>query len=354
MLAARLHAPRDLRVESAPDPGSPGRGEAIIRVSATGICGSDLHSYKNAKIGDTVVESPLILGHEFAGVVAAVGPESENGLFEPLRSGTRVAVDPAQPCGRCELCERGHPNLCRRLHFCGLWPDSGSLAEYIKMPARSCFPLPDDVDDETGALLEPLGIAIHGVDLGKVRVGTSVAVLGAGPIGQSILQVARLSGAEPVYVIDKFPWRLELARRFGGIPINCDQEDPVEAVRKATGGFGVDVAIEAAWADHSVQQAGDLTRLGGRVVLVGIPDEDRLELVPSGLRRKGLTVLFSRRMKHTYGRALKLVRSGRLDLKTFITHRFPLEDTTRAFAMNVDYRDNVVKIVIGPRGTGSR
>lgn len=346
MLAVRLHGPRDLRVERVRRPDPPGPGQALLRITAVGVCGSDLHTYQDARIGDTVVETPLILGHEFAAVVEAVGPESYDGNFQPLRPGTRVAVDPAQPCGRCEMCEQGHPNLCHRLHFCGTYPDPGSLSEYMLMPAHSCFPIPDAMDDAGAALLEPLGIAIHAVDLAKVRVADSAVILGAGPIGLYILQVMRLAGADPIYVIDQFPWRLALAARYGGVPINFRETDPVAAVREATAGRGVDIAIEAAWADHSIQWAAEMARLGGRLVLVGIPGPDKLEMKHSTARRKGLTIRLSRRMKHVYPRAIKLWASGAVDLTGVVSHRFPLERTPEAYALNEQYADNVVKIVI--------
>lgn len=346
MLAVRLHGPRDLRVERVPRPDPPGPGQALLRITAVGVCGSDLHTYQDARIGDTVVETPLVLGHEFAAVVEAVGPESYDGNFQPLRPGTRVAVDPAQPCGRCEMCEQGHPNLCHRLHFCGTYPDPGSLSEYMLMPAHSCFPIPDAMDDASAALLEPLGIAIHAVDLAKVRVADSAVILGAGPIGLYILQVMRLAGADPIYVIDQFPWRLALAARYGGVPINFRETDPVAAVKEATAGRGVDIAIEAAWADHSIQWAAEMARLGGRLVLVGIPGPDKLEMKHSTARRKGLTIRLSRRMKHVYPRAIKLWASGAVDLTGVLSHRFPLERTPEAYALNEQYADNVVKIVI--------
>ena len=346
MLAVRLHGPRDLRVERVPRPDPPGPGQALLRITAVGVCGSDLHTYQDARIGDTVVETPLVLGHEFAAVVEAVGPESYDGNFQPLRPGTRVAVDPAQPCGRCEMCEQGHPNLCHRLHFCGTYPDPGSLSEYMLMPAHSCFPIPDAMDDASAALLEPLGIAIHAVDLAKVRVADSAVILGAGPIGLYILQVMRLAGADPIYVIDQFPWRLALAARYGGVPINFRETDPVAAVKEATAGRGVDIAIEAAWADHSIQWAAEMARLGGRLVLVGIPGPDKLEMKHSTARRKGLTIRLSRRMKHVYPRAIKLWASNAVDLTGVVSHRFPLERTPEAYALNEQYADNVVKIVI--------
>lgn len=347
MLAARLHGPADLRVETIAPPDPVGAGEVLVRVKATGICGSDLHSYKHARIGDTVLKSPLTLGHEFAGVVEKVGPDSEDGLFQPIPAGTRVAVDPAQPCGRCEPCAQGNPNLCRRIHFCGLYPDEGSLAEWIKVPACTCFPVSDKIDYVTAALLEPLGVAIHAVDLAHLRVANSVAILGAGAIGLLILQVAKLAGADPIFVTDKLPWRLDVAKRFGGIAIDIAKDDPVDVVDKATRGRGVDAAIEAAWADTTIQNAADMARPGGRLVLVGVPDDDRVQIVHSTFRRKGLTIMMARRMKHVYPRAIQLVERGGLDLRGIVSHRFPLEKATEAFKLNANYEDRVVKVVIG-------
>jgi len=344
--AVRLHGPEDLRVEEVPHPGLPGYGDVLLRVTSTGICGSDLHTYEDGRIGDTAVQEPLTLGHEFGGVIEAIGENAEGGDFEPLTPGMRVAVDPAQPCGRCEMCDHGHQNLCRRLHFCGLYPDDGSLRRYMHVPAHTCFPIPDSIDDAGAALLEPLGVAIHAVDLAKIKVANSIAILGAGPIGLYILQMARLSGADPIFVSDKFDWRLARAEEYGAIPINCDSDDPVNFIQKATNGRGVDIAIEAAWSDHSVQQAAEMARLGGRLVLVGIPGPDKMEMKHSTVRRKGLTIRMSRRMNHTYPRAIQLAGSGKIDLTGVVSHRFPLEKTPEAFAMNKAYENNVVKVMI--------
>ena len=346
MLAARLHGPSDLRVEQVPRPGSPDCGKVLLRVRVTGLCGSDLHSYHDARIGDTRVEAPLILGHEFSGVVEAVGSESEDGNFELLKPGTRVAVDPAQPCGRCEACEHGHPNLCRRLHFCGNFPDGGSLCEWMHMPARSCFPVPDALDDIEAALLEPLGVALHAADLARVRIAESAAVIGAGPIGLLILQMLKMAGANPVFVSDKLPWRLKAAEKYGGVPIHFEQEKAAVRIQKETRGRGVDVAVEAAWADQSVEDAVESVRLGGRLVLVGIPSDDRLGLKHSVARRKGLTILMSRRMKHVYPRAISLATERRVDLQGLVSHEFPLARADEAFRLNAAYADNVLKVVI--------
>ncbi len=346
MLAARLHGPADLRVERVPYPGAPGRGEALLRVKTTGLCGSDLHSFQDARIGDTMVQAPLILGHEFAGVVEQVGAGALDGNFQPLKVNTRVAVDPAQPCGHCDLCEEGHPHLCRRVQFCGVYPDNGSLCEWVRLPAHCCFPLPKTLDYEEAALLEPLGVAMHAVDLARIKAGNRVAVLGAGPIGLLIVQAVKLAGAEPVFVTERFAWRLNLARRLGGRVFNCDREDVVQQVLEQTEGDGVDVTIEAAWAGVAVQQGAAMLRPGGRLVLVGIPSDDRLVLQHSTARRKGLTIKVVRRLRGTYPRAIRLAKSGRVKLRGLISHRFPLERAAEAFALNASYKNNVVKVII--------
>ena len=324
MRAARLHGPRDLRVEEVAAPEAVQPGDVLIRVKATGVCGSDLHTYLDGRIGDTQLESALTLGHEFAGVI-------EHGVAG-LPAGTRVAVDPAQPCHRCDLCERGHPNLCRRLHFCGLYPDDGSLADFIGVPAATCFPVPDGIDDAAAALLEPLGVALHATDLAKIRIGDRVAVIGAGPIGLLLIQTILQAGAAEIYVSDPLPWRVELAKKLGAQALPAHAE--------------VDVVFEAAWGGAAIGQAVELARPGGRVVLVGIPSEDQCLFKHSTARRKGLTIIFSRRMKHTYPRAIQLVASGRVDLKNLVSHRFPLARAAEAFALNATYHDNVTKIII--------
>ena len=346
MLGVRLHAARDLRVEQLSDPKPPSKGEVLIRVGSAGICGSDLHTYLDAQIGDTKLRAPLVLGHEFAGTVESVGEDALTEDLIRLERGMRVAVDPAQPCGICELCQRGHPNLCTSLHFCGLYPDGGCFCERIVMPARSCFPLPGELDLESGALLEPLGVALHAVNLARPTADESAVIVGAGPIGLLILQAATLAGMKPVYVVEQLPWRLSLVEKYGGIPIDSARTDAREKLMIQTLGRGVDVAFEAAWADSTIQLAAEMTRHGGRIVLVGIPREDQLTMNHSTARRKGLTILLSRRMKHTYPRAIDLVEKGLVDVKGIVSHRFPLTQLPQAFALNADYRDHAVKVMI--------
>lgn len=342
MQAARLYGPRDMRIETLPDPPPPAAEEVQMRVTAVGVCGSDLHTWAHGEIGDTKLQGPLILGHEFAGVIEAVGAEVTH-----LAVGQRVAVEPAQSCGQCEYCQIGHPHLCLRLHFCGLWPDDGALCERMNFPAEGCFPIPDSISDSDAAMLEVLGIAIHAVDLGKVRPARSVAVLGCGPIGLAIIQMAQVAGASPIYATDRLPHRLEAAKRYGADEtFNVDHVNATEEILQRSDGLGVHVAFEAAWADATVEQAATITRPAGRVVLVGIPAEDKLLMRASIPRRKGLTVLFSRRMKFTYPRAIELAKRGDVDLTSLVSHRFPLEETAQAFNLAETYGDGVLKAVV--------
>ena len=347
MQVARLHGPTDIRLADEPAPPPPAAGEVTLKIGAVGLCGSDLHMYETGRIGYTIASEPFVLGHEFMGRVIALGADALDGGHQPLRIGQRVAVEPAVPCWRCELCENGHPNLCPHHYFYGLFPEDGALRERMNVSARNCFPMPDSLSDEVGPLLETLGVAIHAIDLGKLRFASSVAVLGAGPVGLLIARLAVLAGAATVFVFDKFAWRLRMAKAWGAAhAFNVDDCDPADVVKDLTGGRGVDVAFEAAWADHSVQQAADMARYGGRLVLVGIPPDDKLRLKHSVARRKGLTIMMSRRMKHTYPRAIELASSGKVKLEELVSHRYELAQTAQAYASNAAYEPGINKVIL--------
>ena len=347
MQVARLHGPRDIRIADEPPPPAPERGEVTLRVKTVGLCGSDLHMYETGRIGYTVASEPFVLGHEFMGEVIALGEGALDGLHQPLKSGQRVAVEPAVPCWRCELCENGHPNLCPNHYFYGLFPEDGALRERMNVSARNCFPMPDALSDEVGPLLETLGVAIHAIDLSNIRIGGTVAVIGAGPVGLLIGRLALLAGASQVFAFDKFDWRLRVARSWGAShAYNVDDCDAADVVMDLTGGRGVDVAIEAAWSDHSVRQAAEMARYGGRLVVVGIAPDDKLELQHSVARRKGLTIMMSRRMKHTYPRAIQLASSGAVKLEELVSHLYDLADTSKAYASNAAYETGVNKVIL--------
>jgi L-iditol 2-dehydrogenase len=352
MQAARLYGPKELRLDTIPEPQPPQAGEVLVRVTAVGVCGSDLHTYLDGRIGSTSVKSPLVLGHEFAGIVEEVGADALDGNHQPLQVGQRVAIDPASPCWRCDMCEAGHPNLCHRLHFCGLYPDDGALREFMTYPARACFPIPDSITDAGGALLEPMGVALHAVNLAKLKLADSVAVIGCGPIGLMIMQLVKLSGAKPIYAFDCLNWRAAKAEALGATKaFNISDANAVTIINDLTRGHGVDVVFEAAWADASIGQAMEMAGMGGRVVLVGIPSEDAVGFKHSVARRKGLTIKMARRMKHTYPRAIQLVETSGVQLDSLISHRFTLAEADKAFALNAAYQDDVQKVVIDlPKG----
>jgi L-iditol 2-dehydrogenase len=322
MKAIRLHAPNDLRTHDEPLP-KPAQGEILVNIKAVGICGSDLHWFGEAGIGDARLRKPLVLGHEFAGVIAD-GP----------RQGERVAVDPAIPCGVCEFCRQGNPNLCEHMRFAGYGLEDGALRETIAWPDGCLFPLPDSLTDADGVMLEPLGVAIHAVDLGKLKVGMAVGVFGSGPIGLLILQLARLAGAQAVYATDVLSHRVDAARSLGATAAFLDHAgSSAQEVLAATGGRGVDRAFEVAGENEAIEAAFTAVKPGGRVILVGIPADDRTSFPASVARRKGLTIKLVRRMKFTYPRAIRLVESGLVDVRSLVTHTFPLEQAAEAFRL---------------------
>jgi L-iditol 2-dehydrogenase len=342
MKAARLHGPRDMRVDDGLSAAEPAPGEALIRVRAVGVCGSDVHFYVDGRIGDTPAPFPYILGHEFSGEIAALGP----GVSEPP-VGTRVAVDPAVPCERCEVCLDGNPNCCPSTRFPGSPPVQGALCEWYAHPAHLCVPLPANLDFADGAMLEPLGIGIHATTLAELKPGDSVAIIGAGPIGLLALQLALASGVRAAYVSEPVSERRELATQLGATTV-CDPQvdDPAAWLLEQTQGRGVDVAVEAAWGQEAVEQAVQMARPGGKVVVVGIPREDVTSFPNSPARSKGLTILMSRRMKSVHSRAIALVERGVVDLRALVTHRFPLERAGEAFELMASLQDGVCKPMI--------
>ncbi len=324
MKAVRLHAVGDLRMHEEPVP-FPADGETLVRVAAVGICGSDLHWYRQGGIGDARLAGPLILGHEFAGTTDA---------------GRRVAVDPSISCGECEFCRGGNPNLCKKIKFAGHGRQDGALREYLAWPGRACFPIREPLSFADGVMLEPLGVALHAVDLAHLRHEMRVAVLGCGPIGLLVLQLVRLFGVKHIFASEVLPHRLDAARSLGADECRRVEEQAVSL----DGIEPPDVVFECAGTNAAVETAVDILKPGGRILLAGIPDDDRISFRASVARRKGITLLHVRRMKHTYPRAIQLVENKLIDLRSLITHRFPLERTEEAFK-TAEKREGIKVIV---------
>jgi L-iditol 2-dehydrogenase len=316
MKAVRLHETGDLRIHDEPNP-IPRDGEKLIRVKAVGICGSDLHWFSEGAIGDAKLDQPLVLGHEFSG-------ETEDGQ--------RMAIDPAISCGRCEYCEHGNPNLCSNMFFAGHGRTDGALREYMAWPEKCLFPIPDELTYSDGAMLEPLGVAIHAVDLAHLKAGMTIGVFGCGPIGLLIIQLAKLSGAAHIVATDKLPHRVEAAKSLGvDYAILVADKQGGGEIRAAIESKGVDIAFETAGEQSAVDDAFAAVLPGGKIILAGIPDNNVTSFSASTARRKGLTIKLVRRMKLTYPRAIELVSKGLIDVSSLVTHRFPLEQTGEAF-----------------------
>ena len=341
MRASRLHGIRDLRLDKLPRP-VPGPGEVLLQVASVGVCGSDVHYYLHGRIGTQIVTEPIIMGHEFSARVAGLGP----GVVD-LAIGQLVTIEPGISCGRCEPCLQGHPNLCPNVRFCGTPPIDGVFAEYTVMPAENCFPLPEGFGPIEGAMLEPLGIAIHTVDLAHLQAGQTVAVLGGGPIGLLIAAVAKAAGASEIFMTEPLAHRRQFALEYvADAVLNPDDINVVAEIKGLTGGRGVDVAFEAAGESDTPQQAAAVARIGGKVIVAGIPTDETMNMNASTVRHKGLTIKIVRRMKHTYPRAIRLVQTGMVNVKPLATHHFPLERIDEAFQMVADYRDGVLRAMI--------
>ena len=335
MRAARLHGLGDVRVgeEAAP---VPGEGESLVRVTAVGLCGSDLHWFGEGGIGDAQLTRPLVLGHEFAGVV-------EGGRLD----GRRVAVDPAAPCGECESCLLGNRNLCPRVRFAGHGDNDGGLRELVAWPDSLLHPVPDSLSDADAAMLEPLGVALHAHDLARPRAGDTVAVVGCGPIGLCLVQLARRSGATQVIAVEPLAHRRAAAAAMGAdLVLDAGSPDAARALADATGGRGVDVAFEVAGNDAAVGLAVAAARQGGQVILAGIPGEDTTTFPASVSRRKGLTLKLSRRMKEMYPRTIRLVERGAVDVRSVVSHTFALGEVEEAFRAADDRVG--LKVVVTP------
>ena len=309
-------------------------GEALISVKVCGICGSDLHVYRGKH---PFVKEPRVPGHEFSGVVA------EGDIYS---RGEAVTVEPLIPCDKCDLCIRGEYNVCRNLKVIGIHVD-GAMAEYVKVPEDRIYKLPKGVSFKEGALIEPLAVAVHIVRRAKVSLNDDVLILGAGPIGLLVLQVAKLLGVRRIFITDVVDYRLDLAEKLGAdYTINASVDSVEEVVYKATNGLGVDIAIEVAGVPNTPLQAVKLTKPHGRVVIVGFFEEPRVPMDMTEIVAKELEIFGSRVYWHDFKTAIDLVARRVINVKRIITHSFPLEDVAKAFEVADKKLYNAVKVLV--------
>ncbi|MGI6038390.1 MAG: zinc-dependent alcohol dehydrogenase [Limnochordia bacterium] len=325
MKALVYHGPNDLRYEDIETP-KPGPGDLLIAVKAVGICGSDVHGYQGITGRRT---PPMVMGHEFSGVVAEVGSE-----VSKVSVGQRVAIQPFLFCGECEPCKRRDTNKCKEGRLLGVLSTNGAMAEYVVVPEKHAFPLADDVSFEEGALVEAAAVALRAINrLQMERLPEKVAIVGVGTIGLLLMQYARLRGAKEVLVTDLQNDRLALAREMGAdLAVNPKEEDLAKIVDEWTGGEGVPLTIEAVGATPTVQQGMSMTAPGGTVLWVGnsqrFVEVNMQQTVTEELRIIG-TFIYSH---DEFGQAVEDIGAGRVSVKKLVSATYPLAEGPEVFA----------------------
>jgi L-iditol 2-dehydrogenase len=341
MLVAELIAPREFRFVERPLPDLQ-PGEVRVRVQAVGICGSDLHSYSEGAVGDTPCQYPMVLGHEPAGVVAAVGAGATG--WSP---GDRAALEPALYCYHCESCRSGRHNICANIRFLSTPGHAGFFREYVDLPAANLMGIPRAMSMEAATVIEPLAVALHSMQFAAIAIGETAVVFGAGPIGLLTVACLKLAGASRIWAVEPVAHRREFARLMGADEaLDPGEADAARQIRADTGGRGVDCAIDCAARAQTTNQAIHCVRNGGRVVLTGIHSEVMVPFDTSPLRRKEVALFSVRRSNHEPEAALELLTEHAALFAPLVTHTRPLEKIAEAFHIAEHYTDGVGKMVV--------
>lgn len=313
MLASVLVAPMTVQLGRRDIP-TPGPGEVLVRVTAVGCCGSDTHFYETGRVGDIVVDGPIVLGHETAGVIEAVGAG-----VDASRVGQRVALDPQRPCRKCRSCKTGSYHLCVDMEFYGAYPIDGSFAEYVLIDDDFAYALPDSLSDEEGALVEPLSVAIHAARRAGITAGSKVFITGAGPIGVMCAEAARAFGATEIVVSDPVALRREVVARHGATETVDPTADDLSCFDRH-----FDAYLDASGSARAILPAFPLIRPRGAAVLVGMGNLD-LEVPISLIQHREITLTGTFRYVNTWPTAIELMTSGRVQVADLVTGRFGLE-----------------------------
>jgi len=298
-----------------------GPHDVKVGIKALGICGSDVHHFKTMRCANFIVKKPMVLGHECAGVIEEVGSEVKS-----LKVGDRVALEPGISCRQCNLCKEGRYNLCPQMKFFGSPPTNGSLANKVVHPAYLCFKLPDNVSLEEGAMCEPLSVGVHACRRANVSPETNILIIGAGPIGLITLLAARAFGAPRIVIVDVDDCRLSIAKSLGvdkTVIASTNIEDignEVEQVQQAMG-TGIDVSFDCVGLNKTMSTALNATRSGGKVCLIGLAQtQTTAPLTPAAAREVDVIGIF--RYRNTWPLCIEMLRTGKIDVKPLITHRF--------------------------------
>ncbi len=316
--------------------------DVLLKIEYVGVCGSDVHYYETGRIGSQVVQYPYQVGHECSATVVAIGS-----AVKDLTPGQTVAVEPAVSCQACDQCRANRPHTCRNLKFLGC-PGQipGCLSEYLVMPAACCLPIDGKITLQQGVLCEPFAIGVYAVQQSAAGPPMAVGVLGAGPIGLSCLAAVRAQGVEAVYMTEIIPERIEIARQAGADWVGNPQREDVLAAVADRCPEGLDVVCECAGRQETLDQAVEMLKPGGKLMLIGIPREQRVDFCPDLIRRKEISMINVRRQNHCTPKAIDLIAQKKVDLDFMITHTFRFDQTAEAFDLVADYRDGVVKALI--------
>lgn len=311
-----------MHLKKIPMPPTPGKNEVIIKMKAVGICGSDVHYWTHGAIGDFIVKKPMVIGHESAGEVVAVGPGTN------LQPGDRVALEPGVPCRMCEYCRNGLYNLCPDMAFFATPPIDGSLTTYVKHPEDYCFKLPDNVSYEEGALCEPLSVGVYACQKCNVQPEETLLIEGAGPIGLVVMKVSRAFGATRIIMTDISDARLNAAKERGAdVIINTrgmDGDAITAAVIAANGGSRVDNVFECCGVEVATVAAIQSCKSGGKVCIIGMGNPNMtLPIFTVGVREVDMRGIF--RYRNTYPTCIKLISSGKVKVRDLVTHRYSLD-----------------------------
>ncbi len=342
MKSMMLTGIRQMEMREVPVPEIERDTDVLIRMKRLGVCGSDIHYYTTGRIGSQVVSYPFPVGHEGAGIVE----KTATGVTL-VKPGDIIAVEPAMPCGTCDQCRAGRPHTCRNLRFLGCpGQANGCLSEFIVMPETSCIPLTGKLTLDHGSLSEPLAIGIYAVQQSIPMKNAAIGILGFGPIGMSVLLAALARGVAKTYVTDKIEQRLEMAKKTGAFYAgNPDRRDIVREIADREP-MMLDAVFECCGQQEAMDQAVQLLKPGGKLMIVGIPEFDRWSLDAGDIRRKEITLQNIRRQNHCTEEALEMITSGAVNIDPMVTHHFPFEKTGEAFDMVADYRDGVMKAMI--------
>jgi L-iditol 2-dehydrogenase len=333
---------RQVRLKDSPVPKIKDSGDVLIKIKKVGICGSDVHYYTSGKIGDQIVKYPFVVGHEASGIIQETGNEVKN-----LKPGDRVAIDPALPCWKCDQCLAGRHHTCRHLKFLGNpGQTEGALSEYIVIPETSCYPVPENLNMDQAVISEPLAIGLYSVKKSDITGNKKIGILGFGPVGMSVFLSARYSNIKDIYVTDKINERLNIAVHSGASWTgNPDRINIVKDILNLEP-LQLDAIFECCGKQEAIDQAIDLLKPGGKLMIIGIPDFDYWSLSVSKTRRKEITIINVRRQVDCTKFALDLMAGGKINANHMITHHFAFKDTDKAFEMVSGYKNGVMKAII--------